>query len=77
MTEVLPSQCNGEGAETSHKANCELCLSLPWKMLKELRGGCGHVPWGIRGGLTEEVGRILRKKEAKGDIPEREGVGVG
>lgn len=41
-------------------------------MLKELRGGCGHVPRGIKEGLIEDVAKILREKEAKADIPEKE-----
>lgn len=33
-------------------------------------------PWGIKEGLMEEVGKILREKEAKGDIQrEREQCG--
>lgn len=63
------------GAETGHKAQCELHPSFPWKMLKELRGRGGHVSWGIRGGLREEVETILREKEAREDIPERENGG--
>lgn len=66
----------GWGAETGHRAQCELRLSFPWKMLlKELRGRGGHVSWGIRGGLTEEVETIFREKETREDIPERENGG--
>lgn len=65
----------GCGADTGHRAKCELCLSLPGKMLKE-PGRMWACPWGIKEGLMEEVGKILREKEAKGDIQrEREQCG--
>lgn len=63
------------GAETGHKAQCELHPSFLRKMLKELRGRGGHVSWGIRGGLTEVAETILREKGAREDIPERENGG--
>lgn len=44
-------------------------------MLEEFRGRGGHVSWGIRGGLTEEVETILREKEVREDILERENGG--
>ena len=51
-----------------------LCPSLPWKTLKDLRGGYGCETWGTREGLLAEAGGILREKEGERGHPEREGM---